>query len=358
MDSLQYFPQEIIQQILLKLPFKQLFSDCTIVCKEWRSLILSNRFLSVYLRMRFYNFPLIAGSELSVGLIKLSSLIAQKYSLFEQVPLASYKASSTCNIHTHHVYAITNCQHSFWMSDPSPVPKSEYICIGLGVYEMMILQSIHIRFATQNKWEDGEAKSKVINSSEMVKICVHDERGKIIYTQRERVAHTEILQTIMLKRPLFLNRRNLIFIHFDGKIPTYKTYLENSDMYQSSVHITALGIALPFRFVEDEIKVLTEEEKAHLARILQFSWDQLDKAVFHNNEEGHIIGSMNDEDEQIYAKHLSQLALLTGIPLNYLLLDDAQERFDDHHFGLLSDDDEESEDGQDQGDAASIDQDP
>lgn len=321
---MQYFPNEIIRNIFLNLTLKEIL-QCNQVCKSWKSFIHNDSFISEYFSLKFFNFPHIKGTTLSNSLKDFSLALFHAFNAVKQdkIPLAIYEASSTASVAYHRLLSISDKQ-KHWLSEGTPTPKESHLILGLGVYDIGIVESISIRF--MNYFD-------IIFSSESAEITILD-GDRMIYSLIASLSHTEKKQRIYFTKPVFLTKSNRIKITFIGQRAkrTGVSYIGQESLYYTSANVVALGISgekLSFRLENNSFYYLTVEEINNKNKIHYRCKNELQKIMNDFNQSYHLIENMQDEEAKIFDEELSNFAVWNDHLYNNYVLTIVEEQMDD-----------------------------
>ena len=322
--SMQDLPSEIIKNIFIGLPFTQLL-QCIEVCKDWKSLIQTDSFISYYFYFRFWNFPEKKGITLSRNLMDVSQFLYNSfyYGQKNNIPLAAYGASSTAIPAYHHALSIINGQNCYWLSRGTPFPEESYLILGLGVYDIAVISSFEVKFMSDREY---------IFSSESVSLSILD--GDVtIYSFKVRLSHSTAFQRITLKKPLFLTKSHRIKISFIGQRSRLNyPYFGEGLLYYTGAKIMANGISgknFPFKLEDNEFIKLTSDEINYSESVYCNVMEKLKQAAYDCIENDHLISCMTDEEIQNFESTLSNLALWRDNFYDKEIFENVAERIDE-----------------------------
>jgi len=263
------FPPEILYNILLKVDYRFLLTNCALVSRNWKNIIRHNHFMISYAFEWIDCYPRnLSRSPTEIDFCHTFFTNNQKnYS----IPVKAIRASSTDHLSQHIALTIAKNPNTFWSSSGTTSENDDELLVyevGMGV---SVIKVIQISFFQAN-WLPFSNGRIPCFSSKSIRIEIINERDEIIYRSRNfKMEHRNRPQFFILPKPLFVFEGQKINLHLLGKSERqltdnlFYTCVNNFSLYGFS------SVNFPFQYIDGIFTKYSEEEHKNLKHAISQS---------------------------------------------------------------------------------------
>lgn len=270
MNFFNALPEEIIQQILLKVEFSQIFNECALVCSDWNKLINNKQFLINKMKETVLNYP-DTFRDLTEDEFNFCKKYIQNINKNTGIPLATYESSSFCNIYHHYTFAIAENPNCFWVSKGYEESNDEYLTYGI-CFDIAIIKNLQIQFANFSD-QDG---SNILLIPYSVKIEIKNGKGKLILSQSFDVELNCLNHIFTFSKEIFMTSDCRIRVYLIGKREKYPLSQKYHVGIKRLYFYGKAGVEYPYYFNET-IKKKPYEDIVFKCREIIFNKNLLHK---------------------------------------------------------------------------------
>ena len=300
--ELNNLPTEVLYNILLKVDYCFLLTNCALVSHNWKNIITHNDFIIHYCREMIEGYP--RNTSRSQTEIEFCQTYFKTKQNKAYIPIKAISASSTDHLSQHVAFTIAEYHKTFWSSTGSRSDEDNELIvyeIGMGIG---IIKFMRISFFQAN-WLPSIDGNNPCFSSKSLRIEILNERGEKIYKSSIfNVVKTNHAQTFHLPKPFFVTEGYKIHLHLMGKAE--KQLSDN--LYYTCVNNFAIfgisSLAIPFRFTDGNFTKYTIEEYRFAKHIVFNSKNLLLSFANLITRTPHII---NNPRMPYYLEHLGKL---------------------------------------------------
>jgi len=256
--NINELPQEILYNILLKLDYTYLITNCSLVNRNWKNFIKGYDLPIHYCREFIEGYPHITTRNSTE--IEFCKTVLTTTQNGIHIPLKAISASSTDHLSQHVAFTIAEFFLTFWSSKGSISENDDELIvyeIGSGV---AVLKFLKITFFKAN-WLPEINGRRPCFASKSIRIEINNEKGDKLYVSPIfDVIKSNNPQLFYLPKPFFVNEGYKIKLHLFGKL---EKELTDNKFYTCVHNFEIFGISnfiFPFQFKNGIFMKYSDEE--------------------------------------------------------------------------------------------------